>query len=110
MPISAPWWGPKKGIDSKDYNPFMEGTLGKTDEPQPLLGHSLTSPNQNLTDALTNTYVELRNGRIVPVTVTTRAAVETSRTYTLGFPSGALWSAAMQFAERGGCTKDFYLI
>lgn len=107
---TASFWGPKKGLDSKDYILYMEGTDGPTSEPQILLAHSLTSPNQNLTDALTNTTVRLQNGKVVPYTYVKRAAIETSRTYTVGFPSGALWTPAMSFALRAGCTKDFYLI
>jgi len=110
MATFTDFWGPRKGIDSKDYVLYMEGRDGPTSEPQRLLAHSLTSPNQNLTDALTNTTVKLQNGRVVPYTYVKRAAVETSRTYTVGFPSGALWTPAMEFALRAGCTKDFYLV
>lgn len=110
MPVSPPKWGPSRGIDSKDYILYMQGPAGPTDRPQSLLGHSLTSPNQNLTDPLTFTEVRLKNGRVVPVTVVKRAAVETSRTYTIGYPIGAIWSPALERAIRQGCNTTFYLI
>lgn len=101
-------WGPKNGIDSKDYVLFMQGVGGPTDTPVSLLGHSLTSPNQNLTDALQYSETVLRNGKVRVVSRTKRAAYETSRTYTIGYPS-ALWTPAMERSILGGCTTDFFL-
>lgn len=108
MAYTPAWWGPQNGIDSKDYVLFMQGPGGVTDAPVSLLGHSLTSPNQNLTDSLQFVETVLRNGVVRTVSRTKRAAYETSRTYTIGFPS-ALWTPAQERSILGGCTTDFFL-
>jgi hypothetical protein len=102
-------WGPPNGIDSKDYVLYMEHpTLGITGEPVRLLGHSLTSPGQNLTDALQYSETVLRNGKVRTVSRTKRAAYATNRTYQVGFPS-ALWTPAMERTVKEGCTTTFML-
>lgn len=103
-------FGPKNGINSKDYILHMRPLDGfLTDRPVNLLGHSLTAPSPNLTDALTFTDVELRNGKVVTVSRVARAAQETSRTYTIGIPS-ALWTPVMEASFANGCQSDFFLI
>jgi hypothetical protein len=101
-------WGPRNGIDSKDYILHMQGSGGVHTAPVNLLGHSLTSPNQNLTDPLQFVETVLRNGRVKTVSRTKRAAYETSRTYTVGFPS-ALWTPLMERSILGGCTTTLFL-
>lgn len=103
------WWGPEKGIDSKDYL-FMLGAKVCTDYPLPLECHTLGSPTQDLTDPLTIPCTRLENGRIKTEYLIKRAAEETSRSYTLGFPS-ALWTPALDLARRpGGCRRDFFAL
>jgi photosystem II stability/assembly factor-like uncharacterized protein len=102
-------FGPANGVDSKDYILHKEGPRGVTDRPVNLLGHSLTSPSQDLTDALVFTTVKLRNGRVVTVSRVKRAPQETSRTYTIGIPS-ALWTPVLEASYSGGCVATFYLI
>jgi len=106
-------WGPEKGLDSKDYILHMEHPVdGPTGQPVNLLGHALTSPAQNLSDALQVTQVRLRGGKVIPITRVKRPAQELSRTYTVGFPSHALWSPLQQraFQQIIGCQSDLYLI
>lgn len=103
------YFGPPEGIDSKDYLFLMAGDT-PISKPVSLLGHTLTNPNVELSDALTVTRVELRNGRIRTIVRTKRAPEVRSRTYTIGFPPGALWTPAMHAALRpGGCRKTFYM-
>lgn len=101
-------WGPAAGVDSKDYLLMMEGDGGPTSRPQSLLGHALTSPNQNLTDALNLTDVILKNGRIQTISRPKRAAQETSRTYTIGFPS-ALMTPLMARVLQNPCPRTIYM-
>ncbi|APU89037.1 hypothetical protein Rctr85_008 [Virus Rctr85] len=109
MAYTPAWWGPQNGIDSKDYILHMQGAGGVSDVPVSLLGHSLTSPSQNLTDALQFVETRLRNGRVTTVSRTKRAAYETSRTYTVGFPS-ALWTPLMERSILGGCTTALFMM
>lgn len=103
-------WGPSKGLDSKDYILNMMPPGGyPTDPPQSLLNHSVTSPSQNLTDALTITSVEVRRGKVVAVTRTKRNAVETSRTYTIGVPS-AIWTPLTDQIVREGCDETTFFL
>lgn len=107
--VTAERWGPKQGIDSKDYMPYMENaTLGPTGEPQRIQGVSITSPNQNLVDPLRVTVIRTRRGRQVPVTTVKRAAFETYRDYTVGIPIDAFWSPVLE-ASQSDCLRDFYL-
>jgi len=101
-------FGPRNGIDSKDYIPYMQGPDGPTSKPVSLLGHSFTAPNSNLTDAVTFTDVEIYKGQVRTVSRVKRAAYETSRTYTIGFPS-SLWTPAMERANNTGCKTTFFL-
>lgn len=100
-------WGPPDGIDSNDYELMMEGTAGPTSRPVSIVGHSLTSPNQELSEALTFTTVVKKGGKIVKRRVTKRAAEEIGRTYTVGFPS-TLWTPALARAWSGAKTT-FYM-
>jgi len=105
--VTQYFFGPAEGIDSNDYIFEMQGPTGVTSKPGPIVGHSLTSPNQEIADALQATTVELKGGRIVQVRRTKRAAREIGRTYTIGYPSGALMSALKLRAIRGQPTTLF---
>lgn len=107
MAFNPAWWGPKNGIDSKDYMLHMQGAT-IVDEPISLLGHSLTSPNQNLTTALQFVETVLRNGIVRTVSRTKRPAYETNRTYTVGFPS-ALWTPYQERVAKEGCQTNLFL-
>lgn len=100
-------FGPKNGIDSKDYILFMQGADGPTSKPISLLGHSLTAPNSNLTDVVIFYDVEIYKGQVRTISRVKRTAYETSRTYTIGFPS-SLWTPAMERAN-SGCRTTFFL-
>lgn len=102
------FFGPAEGVDSKDYLLLMAGDT-PTSSPISLIGHALTNPSADSSNALTVTRVELRNGKIKTVVRTKRAAEVRSRSYTIGFPAGALWSPAQQAALRQGCRKTFYM-
>lgn len=102
------YWGPVDGVDSKDYLLLMEGDT-PTSAPISLIGHALTNPSADSSDALQVTRVELKNGRIRTVVRTKRAAEVRSRSYTIGFPAGALWTPAQQAAFRKGCRKTFFM-
>lgn len=105
MPEMPTEWGPPGGFDSNDYAlKMIDDTDGTV---QDLLGHSLTSPNTNVRDALTIAYIERKNGRQVIVTRTKRAAEVTNYTYTVGYPKRAAWTPLMQKARQaGGCEVD----
>lgn len=105
---SLGFFGPAEGIDTHDYAFLMQGN-NIIDRPQSLIGHTLTNANVNLSDALQVTRVRFRRGRIETYTLTKRAAEERSRSYTIGFPSGALWTPALQMATRQGCRKTFFM-
>ena len=60
--MSAGFFGPKEGIDTKDYLFEMEGST-PVSRPESLVGHTLTNANVNLSDALQITRVELKRGR-----------------------------------------------
>lgn len=102
------YFGNFNGIDTKDYVLMMDGTTVVA-RPQDLVGHTVTSPNVDLSDALTVTQARLQNGRIKTVTITKRAPEERGRQYTIGFPPGALWTPVMQLALRTGCRSTFYM-
>lgn len=102
------FFGPPEGIDSKDYILLMEGTT-PVSRPERLIGHTLTNGNVDLSDALRITRVELQRGRVRTFTITKRAAEERGRTYTIGFPSGALYTPALAAATRPGCRKTFFM-
>lgn len=102
------FFGPADGIDSKDYLLMMAGST-PTAAPISLIGHALTNPSADSSNALTVTRVELRNGRIRTVVRTKRAAEVRSRSYTIGFPAGALWSPAQQAALKQGCRTTFFM-
>jgi hypothetical protein len=102
------FWGPAEGIDSKDYLFMMAGDT-PISTPVSLLGHAVTSPSADSSDALTVTRVELRGGRIKTVVKVKRAAEVRSRTYTIGFPAGALWTPAQQLALKRNCRRTFYM-
>ncbi len=102
------FFGPADGVDSKDYLLLMAGDT-PTSSPISLIGHALTNPSADSSNALTVTRVELRNGKIKTVVRTKRAAEVRSRSYTIGFPAGALWSPAQQAALKQGCRKTFYM-
>lgn len=109
MPLPS-FWGPKNGLDSKDYLLYMtEPGLSPVTRPIKLLAHSLTSPNQNLIDAVLYTTVEEVGGGIRVVTRVKRAAQETYRTYTIGLPS-AIWTPVMEQALNGNCPSTFFMI
>jgi hypothetical protein len=105
MPEYVPEWGPDGGFDSNDYSlKMIDNTDGTV---QDLVGHSLTSPNTNIRDALTIAYIERKNGRQVIVTKTKRPAEVTNYTYTVGYPKRALWTPLMHKARQtGGCEVD----
>lgn len=102
------YFGPPEGIDTKDYLFQMQGA-SIVSRPESLVGHSLTNPSVDLTDSLKVTQVELSRGRIRTITRTKRAAEARGYSYTIGFPSGALWTPAMAAALRPGCRKAFFL-
>lgn len=102
------FWGPPEGIDTQDYMLFIEGG-DYVARPERLLGHTFTNPNIEQSDALTITRVKLSGGRVQTVVVTKRTPQERGRQYTVGFPSGALWTQAMQAAMRPGCRKTLYM-
>lgn len=105
----ASHWGPKNGIDSRDYVLLMAAETPLR-YPFKLLAHTLTSPSQELSDTLTIPFTEIKNGKIRLVQRVKRAAEETGRSYTLGFPS-ALLTPALEVAMRGGCaTRDFFML
>lgn len=106
MGVYGDFWGPSEGIDSKDYILLMDGDT-EVSSPYRLLGHTLTNANVNLNDALQATRVRFRNGRIETVQITKRAAFELSRSYSIGIPTGALYSEVMR-AIWNGCRKTFY--
>lgn len=103
-------FGPPNGIDSKDYL-FKMQTPGSaaTDPLTSILGHSLTSPSQNLTDDVTFEDVELVDGVIEVVSRIKRAGQETNRTYTIGIPS-AIWTPVVEQTLRKGCQSNFFLV
>lgn len=102
-------FGPSRGIDSKDYVLYMSNPEGATGKPVNLLGHSLTAPSPNLTEALVFTKVVTRNGATFVEEYVKRAAYETSRTYTIGIPS-ALLTPVIEKSYSNGCVATFYLI
>lgn len=103
-------FGPASGIDSKDYHFKMQTPGGYATDPLgSILGHSLTSPSQNLTDDVVFEEVELVNGVINVVSRVKRAGQETNRTYTIGLPS-AIWTPVVEQALRIGCQTNFFLI
>lgn len=106
--MAIEFFGPENGIDTKDYLLLIDGDTAVS-RPEKLVGHTLTNPNIDLSDALTVTRVKLSRGRIKTITLTKRAPEERGRQYTLGFPVGALWTPAMQLALRPGCRKTFYM-
>jgi hypothetical protein len=107
MPIKPSSWG--VALTTKDYKLHMEGDLGPTDAPQPLTGHGMTSPNQEISDPLTYADVIMKNGRQTAVIRTIRPGQVTSVTYTVTYPPKALWTPALALAQSGGrCQKDFY--
>lgn len=89
-------WGP--AVDSKDYQLLIEGDT-EVSRPVSIVGHALTSPAQETSDALTYNTVKLRRGKIVTISKTKRAAEETGRTYQIAYPS-ALMTALQIRAER----------
>ncbi len=102
-------WGPS-AIDSKDYIAYIQSAdLGPTGEPQRMLGVGLTSPNQNLVDALRTTKLVTRRGQVIPVTTVKRAAFETYRDYTANIPTDSFWSP-LQTAAESNCLWDFFLV
>lgn len=102
------YFGPPEGIDSKDYLFLMQGPK-IISRPEPLIGHSLTNPSVDLTDSLKVNRVELSRGRIRTITITKRAPEVRGYSYTIGFPSGALWTPALAAAARPGCRNTFFL-
>lgn len=103
------FWRPPNGLNSKDYRAYMEHP-DPLHLPFPLEDHLIGGLNQNLSDSLAFNTVEWKNGKVVTISKTARVAEEISRDYTLGFPSGALWSPAKLLAETGGCPTDFYAV
>lgn len=107
---SPSFFGPKNGLDSKDYLLYMtEPGRSPVTRPVKLLAHSLTSPSQNLIDAVLYTTVEESGGVVRVVTRVKRAAQETYRTYTIGLPS-AIWTPVMEQALNGNCPTTFFMI
>lgn len=102
------YFGPPEGIDSKDYLFQMQGRT-IVSRPEPLIGHSMTNPSVDLTDSLKVNRVELSRGRIKTITITKRAPEARGFSYTIGFPSGALWTPAMAAAARPGCRNTYIL-
>lgn len=109
MAIEYVQFGPSKGVDSKDYILHMSNPDGVTGKPFNLLGHSLTPPSPNLTEALVFTKVVQRNGVVTVEEYVKRAAYETSRTYTIGIPSSLLTPVSEKSFGKG-CEATFYLI
>jgi hypothetical protein len=102
------FWGPPEGIDTHDLLLYLDGDT-PVSRPQKLIGHALTNPNVDQSDALTITRVKLSGGRVKVVVITKRAPEERGRQYTINFPSGTLWSAALEAALRPGCRKTAYI-
>lgn len=103
-------FGPLAGIDNRDYLLYMEDVdYGPTGPTTRLLGHSLSAPTANLTDALNVPEPVLRNGRVKIISRPKRAAEETSSTFTLGFPS-AIWTPAKERAQNSGLRTTFFVV
>jgi photosystem II stability/assembly factor-like uncharacterized protein len=106
--MTQSFYAPPNGINSKEYLLLMEN-------PNPLLppykleSHTLGSVTQNLTDPLVFKRTKLVNGKMKTFDRVARPAEETSRTYTLGFPFGALQTPALQRARQGGCETNFFM-
>lgn len=98
-------WGPV--IDSLDYELMIQNT-SPVGRPISVVGHTLGSPGQDLSDPLTYSVAKKERGRIVVRTITKRAAQETGRTYQIGIPS-SLMTPVMIRAERGQRTT-FYSV
>lgn len=104
--VSVPsTWGPP--IHSHERMLWVAGPNGVTDIPIPLEGHGLDTGSPELSEAITYTTTVKRRGRIIPVTITLRSAIEMSVSYDIGIPA-AIWTPAMQ-ASYTGCIKDFFL-
>ena len=107
--MTQSFWGPPNGIHSKDYVLSM-AKPNPLSKPYLLESHMLTDVNQNLTDPLMFNRTYVVNGRVVTKAIVGRAAEETSRDYTLGFPNGVLDTPAMWQARSGGCETDFFQV
>lgn len=107
--MSTSFFGNPNGIDTRDYILKMDGAT-PVSLPENLVGHTVTSPNVDLSDALNVTRAVLKNGRIRTITVTKRAPEVRGRQYTIGFPDGALWTPVVQLALRSGCRSTFYMV
>jgi hypothetical protein len=101
-------FGPKSGIDNKDYVLYSAPVEDITGRPENLFGHSVGAPSADLTDVVTYSTVEMRGGKVMQVSRMKRAAQETSRTLTIGIPS-VLWSPVME-RSFNGCSNTFFLI
>jgi hypothetical protein len=86
---------------------WQEGDAGVTASPIPLEGHGVGTGSPENSEAVTYTKTVRREGRIVPVTVTLRGAIEMSVTYDFGIPAG-LWTP-VQHASFRGVNKTFFL-
>lgn len=107
--MSTSFFGNPNGIDTRDYILKMDGAT-PVSLPENLVGHTMTSPNVDLSDALNVTRAVLKNGRIRTITVTKRAPEVRGRQYTIGFPDGALWTPVVQLSLRTGCRSTFYMV
>lgn len=106
MAFEPGFWGDIN--NSLDYHLMLEAD-SPVDKPISLAGHSLGSPNQELSDAVTDPYVKLVGGRFKRYVRTIRVAEQTGLTFTLGFPQSYLWTPLMQRArQRGGCPVTIF--
>jgi len=110
MSVNSVNWGPKGGINTKSYVLAMAQD-NITKFPQILPGHALGGVSQNLIDALLVARVYYENGENVTRFEVSRAAEETHREYTLGYPAGILSTPALDMATyKPGCAKDFFAL
>lgn len=110
MSVNSVNWGPKGGINTKSYVLAM-AYEDATKYPQLLPGHALGGVSQNLIDALLVARVYYENGQNVTRFEVSRAAEETHREYTLGYPEGVMSTPAMDLARyKQGSARDFFAI
>lgn len=108
--MSGKIWGPPNGLNSKSYVLAMaqENPASPLEE---LPNHTLGGVSPNLIDALFIPRTEMVNGRIKTRYIVSRAAEETHREYTLGFPQGMLYSPALDIARnKPECARDFFSV
>lgn len=103
-------WGPPSGLNSKSYVLAM-AQENPTQPLEELPNHTLGGVSPNLIDALFIPKVVIENGRTKTRYIVSRAAEETHREYTLGFPQGMLFSPALDIARnKPECARDYFSV